>query len=85
MKGASQVNVGDQIDVFLENTEDENGLVVLSKKKADRIQIWEDITKAYEDGRVVEGKSVNELRAVYPWILALKRSCQVPRLISSDS
>jgi len=51
-----KVNVGDTVDVFLEDTEDENGLVVLSKEKADRIQIWEDITKAYEDCRVVEGK-----------------------------
>jgi small subunit ribosomal protein S1 len=51
-----EVKVGDTVDVFLEDTEDENGLVVLSKEKADRIQIWEDITKAYEDGRIVEGK-----------------------------
>ncbi|GAK58243.1 30S ribosomal subunit protein S1 [Candidatus Vecturithrix granuli] len=57
-----EVNVGDQIDVFLENTEDENGLVVLSKEKADRIQIWEDITKAYEDGRVVEGKVCERIK-----------------------
>lgn len=57
-----EVNVGDPVDVFLENTEDENGLVVLSKEKADRIQIWEDITKAYEDGRVVEGKVCERIK-----------------------
>jgi small subunit ribosomal protein S1 len=57
-----KVNVGDTVDVFLENTEDENGLVVLSKEKADRIQIWEEITKAYEDGRVVEGKVCERIK-----------------------
>ena len=57
-----EVHVGDVVDVFLENTEDENGLVVLSKEKADRIQIWEDITKSYEDGRVVEGKVCERIK-----------------------
>jgi small subunit ribosomal protein S1 len=57
-----EVNVGDKVDVFLENTEDENGLVVLSKEKADRIQIWEDITQAYEEGREVEGKVCERIK-----------------------
>lgn len=57
-----EVNVGDTVDVFLEDTEDENGLVVLSKEKADRIQVWEDITKAYEDGRIVEGKVCDRIK-----------------------
>jgi len=57
-----EVNVGDVVDVFLENTEDENGLVVLSKEKADRIRIWEDITEAYEEERVVEGKVCERIK-----------------------
>jgi small subunit ribosomal protein S1 len=57
-----EVNVGDMVDVFLENTEDEDGFVVLSKEKADRIQVWEDITRAYEDGRVVEGKVCDRIK-----------------------
>ena len=57
-----EVNVGDTVGVFLENIEDENGLVVLSKEKADRIQIWEDITKAYEEGREVEGKVCERIK-----------------------
>ena len=57
-----KVNVGDSVDVFLEDTEDENGLVVLSKEKADRIQVWDDITKAYEEGRVVEGKVCDRIK-----------------------
>ncbi|MBD3304966.1 30S ribosomal protein S1 [candidate division KSB3 bacterium] len=57
-----EVHVGDEVDVFLEDTEDENGLVVLSKEKADRIQIWEDITKAYEEGREVHGKVCERIK-----------------------
>ena len=57
-----EVKVGDTVDVYLENTEDEDGFVVLSKEKADRIQIWEDITKSYEDGRVVEGKVCERIK-----------------------
>ncbi|PIE35713.1 30S ribosomal protein S1 [candidate division KSB3 bacterium] len=57
-----EVNVGDMVDVFLENTEDENGLVVLSKEKADRIRIWEDITEAYEQERVIEGKVCERIK-----------------------
>ncbi|GAK53601.1 SSU ribosomal protein S1P [Candidatus Moduliflexus flocculans] len=57
-----EVHVGDTVDVFLESTEDENGLVVLSKEKADRIQIWEDITKSFEEERVVEGKVCERIK-----------------------
>ncbi len=57
-----EVNVGDMVDVFLENTEDDDGLVVLSKEKADRIQVWEDITLAYEESRVVEGKVCDRIK-----------------------
>jgi len=57
-----EVHVGDQVDVFLESTEDEDGLVVLSKEKADRIQIWEQLAKAYEEGRVVEGVVVEKIK-----------------------
>ena len=57
-----EVHIGDEVDVFLESTEDENGLVVLSKEKADRIQIWEDITKSFEEERVVEGKVCERIK-----------------------
>ncbi len=57
-----EVHVGEEIDVFLESTEDDDGLVVLSKEKADRIRIWENIAEAYEDGRVVEGKVCERIK-----------------------
>jgi small subunit ribosomal protein S1 len=53
--GAPHVNVGDEIDVLLEKTENRDGYVVLSKEKAEKMKIWEEIERAYTDGRAVSG------------------------------
>src|SRR5262245_52857755 len=45
-KGGVHVNVGDTIDVFFEGIEDEEGMVILSKEKADKLKIWEEIAEA---------------------------------------
>ena len=37
------VAIGDVIDVFIENTEDYEGHIVLSKEKAEKVRIWEDV------------------------------------------
>ena len=51
----SQVTIGDEISVYLESLEDFNGMVVLSKKIADKLQNWEKTVLACEEGRVIEG------------------------------
>jgi small subunit ribosomal protein S1 len=48
--------VGEDIDVYLEAKEDSEGLIVLSKDKADKIRVWDAITQAYEKGTPVEGR-----------------------------
>jgi len=53
--GQHHVSVGDEIDVLLEKTEDKDGYVVLSKEKAEKMKIWEEIERAYSDGRPVTG------------------------------
>jgi len=53
--GTPHVNVGDEIDVLLEKTENRDGYVVLSKEKAEKMKIWEEIERAYTDGRAVTG------------------------------
>ena len=50
------VKVGDEIDVYLESKEDENGMVVLSKQKAERAVGWETVIAKYGEGDMVEGK-----------------------------
>ena len=44
----SELNIGDPVEVFVENCEDEDGVLVLSKEKANRIKIWDELTLAYE-------------------------------------
>ena len=53
--GQVHVHVGDEIDVLLEKTENKDGYVVLSKEKAEKMKIWEEIERAYTDGRPVTG------------------------------
>lgn len=43
------LKVGDTIDVFVESLEDEEGRVVLSRKRADFMRIWQEIIRIYEN------------------------------------
>jgi len=51
----SSLKVGDELDVFLESKENEDGMVVLSKWKADRKMGWEKIMTQYKEGDIIEG------------------------------
>ncbi len=61
-QGKVNVNVGDSIDVFLEATEDSFGYVVLSREKAERMKIWDEIERAYRDGTVVKGRVIERIK-----------------------
>jgi small subunit ribosomal protein S1 len=54
-QGNLTIKVGDKLDVLLERWEDENGIVVLSKEKADQVRIWDDVSQAYEKDSFIEG------------------------------
>jgi len=53
--GEITVKVGDTVDVYLEQKEDADGLIVLSREKAEKTKIWEEIRRAYEQGEVITG------------------------------
>jgi small subunit ribosomal protein S1 len=53
--GTVSVKEGDEIDVFLESRENEDGLCVLSKEKADRLKVWDEISGACERDELIEG------------------------------
>ncbi|HEX9165935.1 MAG TPA: 30S ribosomal protein S1 [Gemmatimonadales bacterium] len=53
---------GDEVEVFLEHLEDQDGAVVLSKKKADFMRVWEKIRQAYESDQPVEGTLVKKIK-----------------------
>jgi len=54
--------VGEEIDVFLEMKEDAEGLIVLSKEKADKIRVWDVVGRAFEKGSLIEGKVVEVVK-----------------------
>ncbi|MGQ9859807.1 MAG: 30S ribosomal protein S1 [Thermodesulfobacteriota bacterium] len=60
--GAITVKEGDMIEVLLESRDDEEGEIILSKSKADKIKIWEEVRRAYEGGGWVEGRVVGRVR-----------------------
>src|SRR5919201_39138 len=54
-KDMPDLKSGDEVEVLLEHLEDQEGAVVLSKKKADFMRVWERIRVAYENDQPVEG------------------------------
>ena len=53
---------GYEVEVLLESLEDDDGVVVLSKKKADFLRVWEKIREAFESGSPIEGKLVRKIK-----------------------
>jgi small subunit ribosomal protein S1 len=58
----NEVQIGDEVEVFLEHLEDHEGAVVLSKKKADFMRVWEKIRVAYESDQPVQGTLVKKIK-----------------------
>src|SRR5512137_1591309 len=61
-KGELAVKPGDQVDVYLESRENDTGMVVLSKEKADKMRIWDEISAACERDELVEGMIVGRVK-----------------------
>jgi small subunit ribosomal protein S1 len=60
--GEVAVQPGDIVDVLLERTEDRDGYVVLSREKAEKMKIWDDVEKAYADRKVVIGRVIERIK-----------------------
>ena len=61
-QGNMTVKVGDEVSVLLERGEDEKGLLILSRRKAERQAIWESIAAAGGEGGTIEGKIVAKVK-----------------------
>ncbi|PYP54422.1 MAG: 30S ribosomal protein S1, partial [Gemmatimonadetes bacterium] len=61
-KDPKSLKEGDEIEVFLEHLEDQEGAVVLSKKKADFMRVWERIREAHEKDEGVTGTLVKKIK-----------------------
>lgn len=51
----TDLKIGDEIEVYIENQEDPNGQLVLSRKKARVITAWDNIQKSFDDDLVIDG------------------------------
>lgn len=54
-EGELSVQVGDTTEIYLERFEDENGQVVVSKEKAQKLRVWEEVGKVYKEDGIVSG------------------------------
>ena len=62
LEGKPNVKVGDAVEVLLESRENDTGMVVLSKEKADKMRIWDEISAACERDELVEGTIVGRVK-----------------------
>ncbi len=53
---------GDKVSVLLEEVEDDFGLIMLSKRKADRVREWERVIKNHSEGDVVKGMVLRKIK-----------------------
>src|SRR3954465_7088089 len=62
LEGKPNVKVGDAVEVLLESRENDTGMVVLSKEKADKMRIWDEISAACERDEIVKGTIVGRVK-----------------------
>jgi small subunit ribosomal protein S1 len=61
-RGELSVKAGDPVEVLLESRENDTGMVVLSKEKADKMRIWDEISAACERDEIVKGTIVGRVK-----------------------
>ena len=60
--GKLSIAVGDVIDVLLEDSEDVDGHIVLSKEKAEKAKVWEEVEKAYNENLILRGRVIERIK-----------------------
>lgn len=62
VEGQRNIEVGQEVEVYIDRVENENGMVVLSKDKADMLRAWNDISRAAENEEVIEGTIIAKVK-----------------------
>lgn len=60
--GSVKAAIGDEVDVLLEYHDDEDGTIHLSKEKAAKIKVWDEISRIYSSDGTIEGKVVAKVK-----------------------
>jgi small subunit ribosomal protein S1 len=61
-KNVQEFKTGDEIDVFLEQVEDSEGQIILSKSRADFLRVWDRIFDAFEKQETIEGRVMRRIK-----------------------
>ncbi len=61
-RGEIRVKPGDEVDVLLESTENRDGYIVLSRQKAERMKVWDNIERAYHQQSVITGRVIERVK-----------------------
>lgn len=60
--GQGDIQIGQELEVYIDRIENEEGMMVLSKDRADIIRIWKDISKVVENEEVIEGTVIAKVK-----------------------
>jgi small subunit ribosomal protein S1 len=61
-EGNLTAKVGDRVEVLLERRESDDGTIILSKEKAAKIKIWDDIKEIYENDGTIKGTVISRIK-----------------------
>ena len=59
---SEEVELGDEVDVYLEKMENYHGQLVLSRERAEEIRHWQQVEHAYENGTILEGTIIRRIK-----------------------
>lgn len=56
------LKVGDYVDVYVENKEDQRGQLVLSRRKAKLLKAWDSLVDSYKNGTIIKGHVISKTK-----------------------
>ncbi len=57
-----EIKIGNKVDIVIESVEDNEGNLVISKKRADFLKVWNNILHAYENEEILTGKIIRRIK-----------------------
>jgi small subunit ribosomal protein S1 len=58
----AELKIGNEIEVYLDRVENQEGQLILSKKKAEFMKVWARIKEVYENNETIEGKIIRRIK-----------------------
>ncbi|MDE0151214.1 MAG: 30S ribosomal protein S1 [Bdellovibrionales bacterium] len=61
-EGFVGIEIGAEVEVYIDSIENDNGMMGLSKDRADIIRVWEDISKVAKNQEIIEGTVIAKIK-----------------------